>query len=223
MDNPHPHWIETQKDNLKLDFKETGFRQFVSLSSKYLITDAMLMFRLNYSNSKVKLIEALNPLRLTFRVNPGSYLGISNHFLSAPLELEQDKILREFLNSARKTLEEEGFGLSVVLVSYSPYLEDLLLSNLRTGQWLELQILRRYAMKNYRGIFSKMGEQLVEKCIEDLKKEIHEKGEDPELLFKLGVCYVRVKQIDKAREVYKRLKEIDQSKAEELLDMIYEV
>jgi len=150
-------------------------------------------------------------------------LGISNHFLSAPLELEQDKILREFLNSARKTLEEEGFGLSVVLVSYSPYLEDLLLSNLRTDQWLELQILRRYAMKNYRGIFSKMGEQLVEKCIEDLKKEIHEKGEDPELLFKLGVCYVRVKQIDKAREVYKRLKEIDQSKAEELLDMIYEV
>jgi len=223
VDSPHPHWIETQKDNLKLDFKETGFRQFVSLSSKYLITDAMLMFGLNYSNSKVKLIEALNPLRLTFRVNPGSYLGISNHFLSAPLELEQDKILREFLNSARKTLEEEGFGLSVVLVSYSPYLEDLLLSNLRTGQWLELQILRRYAMKNYRGIFSKMGEQLVEKCIEDLKKEIHEKGEDPELLFKLGVCYVRVKQIDKAREVYKRLKEIDQSKAEELLDMIYEV
>jgi len=223
VDSPHPHWIETQKDNLKLDFKETGFRQFVSLSSKYLITDAMLMFGLNYSNSKAKLIEALNPLRLTFRVNPGSYLGISNHFLSAPLELEQDKILREFLNSARKTLEEEGFGLSVVLVSYSPYLEDLLLSNLRTGQWLELQILRRYAMKNYRGIFSKMGEQLVEKCIEDLKKEIHEKGEDPELLFKLGVCYVRVKQIDKAREVYKRLKEIDQSKAEELLDMIYEV
>jgi len=53
-------------------------------------------------------------------------------------------------------------------------------------------------MKNYRGIFSKMGEQLVEKYIEDLKKEIQEKGEDPELLFKLGVCYVRVKHIDKA-------------------------
>jgi len=64
-------------------------------------------------------------------------------------------------------------------------------------------------MKNYKGIFSKMGEQLVEKYIEDLKKEIQEKGEDPELLFKLGVCYVRVKQIDKAREIYKRLKEID--------------
>jgi TolA-binding protein len=78
-------------------------------------------------------------------------------------------------------------------------------------------------MKNYRGIFSKMGEQLVEKYIEDLKKEIQEKGEDPELLFKLGVCYVRVKRIDKAREVYKRLKEIDQAKAKELLDIIYEV
>ena len=44
-------------------------------------------------------------------------------------------------------------------------------------------------MKNYKGIFSKMGEQLLEKYI---------KGEDPELLFKLGVCYVRVKHIDKA-------------------------
>ena len=78
-------------------------------------------------------------------------------------------------------------------------------------------------MRNYIGIFSKMGEQLVEKYIEDLKKEIQEKGEEPELLLKLGVCYVRVKQIDKAREVYKRLKEIDPTKAKELLDMIYEV
>ncbi len=78
-------------------------------------------------------------------------------------------------------------------------------------------------MRNYRGIFSKMGEQLVEKYIEDLKKEIQEKGEEPELLFKLGVCYVRVKQTDKARAVYKRLKEIDPTKAKELLDMIYEV
>ena len=78
-------------------------------------------------------------------------------------------------------------------------------------------------MKNYRGIFSKMGKQLLEKYIEDLKKEIQEKGEDPELLFKLGACYVRVKQTDKAREVYKRLKEIDQTKAKKLLDIIYEV
>jgi len=78
-------------------------------------------------------------------------------------------------------------------------------------------------MKNYKGIFSKMGEQLVEKYIEDLKKELQEKGEDSELLFKLGVCYVRVKHIDKAREIYKRLKEIDPTKAKELLDMIYEV
>jgi hypothetical protein len=55
---------------------------------------------------------------------------LSHHFFGAPFELEQDEILREFLNSARKTLEEEGFGLSVVLISHSPYLEDLFLSNL---------------------------------------------------------------------------------------------
>jgi len=42
-------------------------------------------------------------------------------------------------------------------------------------------------------------------------------------LFKLGVCYVRVKQTDKAREIYKRLKEIDPTKAKELLDITYEV
>jgi TolA-binding protein len=42
-------------------------------------------------------------------------------------------------------------------------------------------------------------------------------------LFKLGVCYVRVKQTEKAREVYKRLKQIEPTKAKELLDMIYEV
>lgn len=34
---------------------------------------------------------------------------------------------------------------------------------------------------------------------------------------------MRVKQIDKAREVYKRLKEMDPTKAKELLDIIYEV
>jgi hypothetical protein len=157
VDSPHPHWIETQKDNLKLDFKESGFRQFVSLSSRHLITDAMLMFGLNYANSKAKLVEALNPLRLTVRVNPGSYLGISHHFLGAPFELEQDEILREFLNSARKTLEEEGFGLSVVLISLQSLLGGPFALQLRTDQWLELQILRRHAMKNYKGHLQQNG------------------------------------------------------------------
>lgn len=77
--------------------------------------------------------------------------------------------------------------------------------------------------KNYRGVFSKMGEGLLEKYIEDLKKELENKPEDPELLFKLGVAYVRIGRIDNAREVYKRLKDIDVEKAKELLDRIYEV
>ncbi|WP_448588422.1 tetratricopeptide repeat protein [Thermocrinis sp.] len=78
-------------------------------------------------------------------------------------------------------------------------------------------------MKDYRGIFSKMGEQLVEKYIEDLKKELEQKPNDPELLFKLGVSYARLKKTSQAREVYNKLKQLDSQKAKELLDMIYEV
>ncbi len=77
--------------------------------------------------------------------------------------------------------------------------------------------------KNYKGVFSKMGEGLLERMIEDLKKELESKPEDPELLFKLGVAYTRVGKVDSAREVYKKLKDIDPSRAKELLDRIYEV
>ncbi len=77
--------------------------------------------------------------------------------------------------------------------------------------------------RNYRGVFSKMGEGLLEKLIEDLKKELEERPEDPELLFKLGIAYTRIGKVDSAREVYKKLKEIDQEKAKELLDAIYDI
>ncbi len=77
--------------------------------------------------------------------------------------------------------------------------------------------------KGYRGLFSKMGEGLLEKFIEDLKREIEEKPQDPELLFKLGVAYTRAGKVSQAREVYKRLKEIDPQRASELLDLIYEL
>lgn len=130
VDNPHPHWVETAKDNLKMDFKETGFRQFITLSSKYIVTDAMLMFGLQFANSKDRLLEALNPVRLMVKVKPGSFLSMSHHFLGAPFEVECDEVLREFLLSARRLLEEGGFSLDVLIVSYSPYIEDLLLSNL---------------------------------------------------------------------------------------------
>ncbi len=130
LENPHPHWVETVKDNLKLDFRESGFRQFVSLSSKHLITDAMLMFGLEYALERERLIESLNPIRLTVRVKPGSFLGISHHFLGAPFEIENDEVLREFLYTSRRLLEEGGFGLSVVVISYNPFVEDIILENL---------------------------------------------------------------------------------------------
>ena len=75
--------------------------------------------------------------------------------------------------------------------------------------------------RNYKGIFSRMGEGLLEKFIEDLKKELEQRPYDPETLFKLGVAYSRVGKVSEAREVYKKLRDIDKEKAKELLDIIY--
>ncbi|MCX7990252.1 MAG: tetratricopeptide repeat protein [Aquificaceae bacterium] len=77
--------------------------------------------------------------------------------------------------------------------------------------------------KSYRGVFSKMGESLLEKFIEDLKRELEQRPYDPETLFKLGVAYSRVGKVSEAREVYKKLRELDTEKAKELLDIIYKV
>jgi len=77
--------------------------------------------------------------------------------------------------------------------------------------------------KNHKGVFSKMGEGLLERLVEDIKRELEEKPQDPELLFKLGISYTRLKRIDEAREVYKRLRELDPEKAKELLDAIYDL
>lgn len=134
LERPHPHWVETNKDNFKLDFKESGFRQFVNLSSKNLITDAILMFGLEFTRNREELIETLNPVRLTVKVKPGSFLGMSHHFMGAPFEVEQDEILREFLGSARRKLEETGFLLHIVVVSFNPYIEDVMLENLNRLQ-----------------------------------------------------------------------------------------
>ncbi len=77
--------------------------------------------------------------------------------------------------------------------------------------------------EGYRGIFSKMGEALIERYIEDIKRELSQKPNDIDLLFKLGVAYVRIKKVNQAREVYKKLKELNREKANELLDIIYEL
>ncbi len=144
LSKPHPHWVETSRDNLKLDFRESGFRQFVNLNSSHIITDAMLMFGINYAHETQRLIDSLNPIRLMVRMKPGSYLGMSHHFLGAPFEIEADDVLREFLNTARNTLETTGFGKYVVILSFNPYIEDVILYNL--GRISDL----RYTFKSCR-------------------------------------------------------------------------
>ncbi|MCS7263178.1 MAG: tetratricopeptide repeat protein [Aquificaceae bacterium] len=76
--------------------------------------------------------------------------------------------------------------------------------------------------KGYRGVFSKMGEGLLEKFVQDLLQELEQRPEDPELLFKLGVAYTRTGKTSQAREIYKRLKQVDPQRAKELLDLIYD-
>ena len=56
--------------------------------------------------------------------------------------------------------------------------------------------------KGYKGVFSKMGEGLLEKFIEDLKRELQERPEDSELLFKLGVAYSRAGKVEEARLIF---------------------
>jgi len=68
-----------------------------------------------------------------------------------------------------------------------------------------------------------MAEGLVEKLAKELEEEVNKNPKDPELLFKLGIAYVRAGKVDKAREVYKQLRNLDKEKANELLDRIYEV
>jgi len=74
-----------------------------------------------------------------------------------------------------------------------------------------------------KGAFSKMAESLVEKLARELEEALKERPNDTELLFKLGVAYVRAGKTDRAREVYKKLRNLDREKASELLDRIYEV
>ncbi|WP_164930626.1 tetratricopeptide repeat protein [Aquifex aeolicus] len=74
-----------------------------------------------------------------------------------------------------------------------------------------------------KGVFSKMAEGLVEKLAQELEEEVKKNPKDPELLFKLGIAYIRAGKVEKAREVYKQLRNLDKEKANELLDRIYEV
>ncbi len=74
-----------------------------------------------------------------------------------------------------------------------------------------------------KGMFSKMGDIMVQRHIEDLKKELEQKPKDKELLFKLGIAYVKIGDIDNARECYKKLKELDEALSKELFDAMYEI
>ncbi|MEN3033422.1 MAG: tetratricopeptide repeat protein [Aquificaceae bacterium] len=74
---------------------------------------------------------------------------------------------------------------------------------------------------SFKGAFSKIGESLLQKHIQDLLTQLEKSPDDGELLFKLGVAYVRTGNVSKAREIYKKLREINTSLAKELMEIIY--
>ncbi len=73
------------------------------------------------------------------------------------------------------------------------------------------------------GAFSRAGRELLRKQAEDLERVLSKGGEDPELLFRLGVIRVRLGEVENARRVFLRLREIDPERASELLDIIYDL
>ncbi len=78
-------------------------------------------------------------------------------------------------------------------------------------------------MDRMRGVFSRAGEELLRKQKEDLLGQLADAPDDADTLFKLGVLHVRLGEIESARGVYRRLRELNPELAGELLDIIYEV
>ncbi|MDW8237544.1 MAG: tetratricopeptide repeat protein [Aquificaceae bacterium] len=74
---------------------------------------------------------------------------------------------------------------------------------------------------SFKGAFSKIGESLLQKHIEDLLLELGKSPEDANILLKLGIAYVRIGNTTKAREVYRKLRDINPALAKELMEIIY--
>ncbi len=78
-------------------------------------------------------------------------------------------------------------------------------------------------MKFKKGTFSSNIEGLIRKIIDELEKELNKNPEDKEILYKLGISYIRIGNTDKARDIYKRLKVIDPPTAQDLLERVYDI
>ncbi|MDQ7081930.1 MAG: hypothetical protein Q9N34_02220 [Aquificota bacterium] len=130
LSKPHPHWVETSKGQSQAGFQEMKQVQAVRLPVIQVHSHGhMLMFGLQFAYETQRLIGNRSIGNMV-KDEAGSYLGMTTASWVLPLRLEMDDVLKEFLNSARDILESTGFGKDVVIVSFNPYLEDLILGNL---------------------------------------------------------------------------------------------
>ncbi len=74
-----------------------------------------------------------------------------------------------------------------------------------------------------KGVFTKNIEGLLKGMAEDLEKKVAEDPGNEDLLYKLGTVYLRLGKIEKAREIYLKLRNINDSLARDLLDRLYEI
>ncbi len=74
-----------------------------------------------------------------------------------------------------------------------------------------------------KGAFTRNIEELLKKMAEDLEKKVAEDPSNEDLLYKLGTVYLRLGKNEKAREIYLKLRDINNSLARDLLDRLYEI
>ncbi len=74
-----------------------------------------------------------------------------------------------------------------------------------------------------KGVFTKNIEGLLKEIAKDLEEKVAEDPQNEDLLYKLGTVYLRLGKIEKAREVYLKLRDINDSLARDLLDRLYEI
>ncbi len=74
-----------------------------------------------------------------------------------------------------------------------------------------------------KGVFTKNIEGLLGEIAKDLEEKVAEDPQNEDLLYKLGTVYLRLGKIEKAREVYLKLRDINDSLARDLLDRLYEI
>ncbi len=74
-----------------------------------------------------------------------------------------------------------------------------------------------------KGVFTKNIEGLLRGIAKDLEEKVAKDSQNEDLLYKLGTVYLRLGKIEKAREVYLKLRDINDSLARDLLDRLYEI